>query len=171
MIEDIIADSKQEKTDAVKQEEDDVKDYDATMDSLSTQKAGLEDAITKNQENIATLNSERLKLQETKTADEQDKEEVARYREEITPKCDWIAANYDERTESRTKEMQSLDTTMDNLENSPVYQEAMRQKKEASLGKCKDVCLDREEHAECKACQAGTTVTGFCTGHPGTTGC
>lgn len=60
----------------------------------------------------------------------------------------------------------------DTIKGTPAYKKAVIEQEQEDLGECKEPCnTEGKDHAKCKACLAGTSVPGYCAGHPDTTGC
>merc|ERR550514_1586240 len=100
------------------------------------------------------------------------KEKVAleRYLAKIKPGCDFITENIDARKDNRAAETTALNNAKDKLKSTPAYKSAAAAVEKDMLGKCADSCADKSS-VECKACLAGTSVTGYCAAHKGEAGC
>jgi len=89
----------------------------------------------------------------------------------IKPGCDFITENFDERETNRATETTAMEEAIDLIKDTPAYKTAEAEKHVEGFGDCKDKCVDQEEHVECKACMAKTSIPGYCAGHAGTEGC
>merc|ERR1719473_2206517 len=138
----------------------DLKDQEAT--SLETI-ADLTAELTDKQK---TLEETQIDLEKT------TKEKVAleSYLLKIKPGCDFITENIDTRKDNRAAETSALTTAKEKLMGTPAYKSAAAAVEKEMLGKCADACSDKSS-VECKACLAGTSVTGYCAAHKGEAGC
>lgn len=89
----------------------------------------------------------------------------------IKPGCDFITTNFDDREANRAIEKKALEKCRTLIKDTPAYKTAVAEAHVESFGDCKEPCVKDEEHVECKACMAKTTVPGFCAGHSDTKGC
>merc|ERR1719311_369526 len=161
---------KKEEETAHTDEEEAQKTFEDTMNDLKTQEAACLETIADLTENLAstekTLEETTIDLQKT------TKEKIAleRYLLKIKPGCDFITENIDTRKDNRAAETSALNTAKDKLMGTPAYKSAAAAVEKEMLGKCADACSDKSS-VECKACLAGTSVTGYCAAHKGEAGC
>merc|ERR1719156_531904 len=166
----ILEETKKEETQAHTDEETAQKTFEDTMNDLKTQEAACLETIADLTENLAstekTLEETTIDLQKT------TKEKIAleRYLLKIKPGCDFITENIDTRKSNRAAETSALGTAKDKLMGTPAYKSAAAAVEKDMLGKCADACSDKTS-VECKACLAGTSVTGYCAAHKGEAGC
>merc|ERR1719261_748659 len=73
--------------------------------------------------------------------------------------------------EKERQEKAALEKATELLKETPAYKAAVTAAEQEAMAECKETCVGREAHAECKACLADVTVPGYCAGHPGTEGC
>jgi len=166
----ILEETKKEEKQAHTDEEEAQKTFEDTMNDLKTQEAACLETIADLTENLAstekTLEETTIDLQKT------TKEKIAleRYLLKIKPGCDFITENIDTRKDNRAAETSALNTAKDKLMGTPAYKSAAAAVEKEMLGKCADACSDKSS-VECKACLAGTSVTGYCAAHKGEAGC
>merc|ERR1719213_790493 len=166
----ILEETKKEEKEAHSDEEEAQKTFEDTMNDLKTQEAACLETIADLNENLAstekTLKETQIDLEKT------TKEKVAleKYLLKIKPGCDFITENIDARKDARSKETDALNQAKDKLKGTPAYKEAAAKAEKIMLGKCADDCSDKTS-VECKACVAGTSVTGYCAAHKGEAGC
>ena len=86
----------------------------------------------------------------------------------IKPGCDFITENFDEREDNRATETAALVKAEGLIKDTPVYKEYMANAKTESFGDGKEPCTQHEDHVECKACMAKTSIPGYCAGYKGT---
>merc|ERR1719191_721209 len=170
MLEFILEETKTEEKTAHSDEETAQKTFEDTMNDLKTQEAACLETIADLNENLAstekTLKETQIDLEKT------TKEKVAleKYLLKIKPGCDFITENINTRKDNRKAETDALNTAKDKLMGTPAYKSAAAEVEKAMLGKCADSCGDKTS-VECKACVAGTSVTGYCAAHAGEAGC
>merc|ERR1719265_3111890 len=137
---------------------------------LRTQEAACLETIADLNENLAstekTLEETQIDLEKTSN----EKVALEKYLLKIKPGCDFITENIDTRKDNRKAETDALNTAKDKLTGTPAYKSAAAAAEKVMLGKCADSCSDKSS-VECKACVAGTSVTGYCAAHAGTAGC
>merc|ERR1719160_1842005 len=140
------------------------------MNDLKTQEAACLERIGTLEENLAatekTLEETSIDLEKTT----KEKKAVESYLLKIKPGCDFITENIDARKDARSAETSALNTAKDKLMGTPAYKSAAAAAEKIMLGKCADSCSDKTS-VECKACVAGTSVTGYCAAHKGEAGC
>merc|ERR1719281_382051 len=137
----------------------DLKDEEGT--SLETI-ASLEEQLAATEK---TLEETTIDLEKTT----KEKKALERYLLKIKPGCDFITENIDTRKENREAETSALNNAKDKLKSTPAYKSAAAAVEKDMLGKCAEPCSDKAS-VECKACLAGTSVTGYCAGHKGEAG-
>merc|ERR1719408_1218439 len=136
------------------------------MNDLKTQEAACLETIADLTEGLASTEKTHLDLEKTT----KEKKAVEAYLLKIKPGCDFITENIDARKDARSKETDALNTAKDKLMGTPAYKSAAAAEEKMMLGKCADPCSDKTS-VECKACVAGTSVTGYCAAHKGEAGC
>merc|ERR1719299_285596 len=166
ILEETHAEEKQAHTDeeasqhAFEDEMTDLKeDEGTTLESI----ASLEEELAATEK---TLEETTIDLEKTS----KEKKALERYLLKIKPGCDFITENIDTRKENRAAETSALNNAKDKLKSTPAYKSAAAAVEKEMLGKCAEPCADKES-VECKACLAGTSVTGYCAGHKGEAGC
>jgi len=165
MLQFILKETKQEESAAHDEEEKDQADYEDSMQELKNEQAQLEKSLGDLQEKLATSEEELLDAQEDHKSTTKDRDSIEDYLAKIKPGCDFISSNFQLREDARANEKAALETARDTLKDSPAYKSAVADATAESYGKCKDTCLESAEHAECKACMADVTVSGYCAGH------
>merc|ERR1719213_556085 len=141
------------------------------MADLKAEQAELEKSLATLQQTLAEKEKELQQKNEELKQTEADKLAIERYLEKIKPGCDYITTNFDLRESNRGKEKAALEKAVELLKGTPAYKAAVVAAEEEAMGDCKETCVGREEHVECKACLAKVTVPGYCAGHAGTEGC
>merc|ERR1719253_1679643 len=166
----ILEETKKEEKTAHADEEEAQKTFEDTMNDLKTQEAACLETIADLTENLAstekTLEETQIDLQKTS----KEKRALEKYLLKIKPGCDFITENIDTRKDNRAAETSALNTAKDKLKSTPAYKSAAAAVEKEMLGKCADACSDKTS-VECKACLAGTSVTGYCAAHKGEAGC
>merc|ERR1719401_1888717 len=172
MLEFIVENTKKEETAAHDSEVSAQHDYETSMDDLKKEEASLQENLAKLQESL----SEKEELLEGKKKElettTKEKEAVEAYLVEIKPGCDFIMDNIDTRKTNRATEKAGLGEATKQLKGSAAYEEAEVAQHKEDLGDCLGICEESpsEEHVDCKACLAKTSVPGYCAGHPDTDG-
>jgi len=146
-------------------------DYEDSMESLTKGEAKYEESIVKLKKALAGKEKDLDAAFESETKKEKEQIAIERYIAKLKPGCDFILNKYDERKTARKAEKKALGTAQSKLKGSPSYKSAIAKAKEDGFGKCKDLCVADEAGAECKACQGGISVPGYCAGHSGAKGC
>merc|ERR1719502_592148 len=141
------------------------------MAKLKKEEASAEKSLAQKQKTLAEKEQELLEAQEDLKKTTADKEAIEAYLLKIKPGCDFITKNFDKREDNRETETSALNEAKGLLKDTPAYKAAKAQEKEDGFGECKDPCNENEEHVECKACLAETSIPGYCAGHAGTPGC
>merc|ERR1719197_978669 len=166
----ILEETKTEEKQAHTDEEASQHAFEDTMADLKTQEAACLETIADLEESLAatekTLEETSIDLEKTT----KEKKATERYLLKIKPGCDFITENIDERKSNREAETSALNNAKDKLKSTPAYKTAAAEVEKMMLGKCADSCTDKTS-VECKACLAGTSVTGYCAGHKGEAGC
>jgi hypothetical protein len=171
MLEFILSETKAEEKTAHEGEEKAQADYEDMMTEAKKDENELLETIAKLEENLANKEKERTLKNMNKKADEKERKAAEGYLLSIKPGCDFMDQNIDARKSSRRAEKSALKDSLNLMEGTPEYKEAAAAEEAAALGACADACVGRLEHAECKACQGDTTLTGYCTSNPDTEGC
>merc|ERR1719161_893614 len=171
MLEFILDETKKEETEADSDEETAQHDYEDSMTDLKSEEADLEETLATLHETLAAKEEELFQKKEEHKAITTEKEAIEAYLLKIKPGCDFITENFDERETNRATETEAMERAVDLIKDTPAYKTAEAEKHVEGFGDCKDKCVDNEEHVECKACMADTTIPGYCAGHKGTEGC
>ena len=171
MIEFILQETQKEESVAHSDEQEGQKAYEDSMTALKTEQAELEKSLADLQLLLAEKEKELLEKHEELQQTEADKLAIEVYLEKIKPGCDFITSNFDLRESNRAKEKAALERATGLLQGTPAYKAAVVATEEEAMGDCKETCVGREGHVECKACLAKVTVPGYCAGHEGTEGC
>jgi len=171
MLEFILDETKKEETEAHSDEETAQHDYEDSMTDLKDEEASLEETLATLHETLAAKEEELFQKREEHKATTKEKESIEAYLLKIKPGCDFITENFDEREANRATETTAMEKAVDLIKDTPAYQAAEAEKHVEGFGDCKDKCVDNEDHVECKACMADTTIPGYCAGHAGTPGC
>jgi len=171
MLEFILEETKKEETTAHSDEEKAQHDYEDSMAELKAEEASLEEKLATLHETLAAKQEELFQKKEEHKATTSEKESIEAYLLKIKPGCDFITENFDERETNRATETKAMEKCIDLIKDTPAYKTAEAEKHVEGFGDCKDKCVDNEEHVECKACMADTSIPGYCAGHKGTEGC
>lgn len=140
--------------------------------------AGLKEEESELEENLATLQKTLAEKEEELVLKKEELKKTTKdhdatddYLNKIKKGCDWITENFETRETNRGTEAGALDRAYELIEETPAYQAAMAEEREAKFGDCKEPCLENEAHVDCKACMAKVTKPAYCAGHEGTEGC
>jgi len=171
MLEFILDETKKEETEAHSDEETAQHDYEDSMTDLKAEEADLEETLATLHETLAAKEEELFQKKEEHKATTEEKESIEAYLLKIKPGCDFITENFDERETNRATETTAMERAIELIEDTPAYKAAEAEKHVEGFGDCKDKCVDNEDHVECKACMADTSIPGYCAGHAGTPGC
>jgi len=171
MLEFILDETKKEETEAHSDEETAQHDYEDSMTDLKAEEADLEETLATLHETLAAKVEELFQKKEEHKATTTEKESIEAYLLKIKPGCDFITENFDERETNRATETTAMEKAVELIKDTPAFKAAEAEKHVEGFGDCKDKCVDNEEHVECKACMADTTIPGYCAGHKGTDGC
>jgi len=171
MLEFIRDSTVQEEHESHTDEESAQHSYEDSMAALKAEEADHEKNLAELQKSLADAEENLLLRKEELKKDKADKEAKENYLKKIKPGCDFITENFDEREENRATEKEGLERASTMIKDTPVYKTAVAEAHADSFGDCKETCLENEEHVECKACMAKTSVPGYCAGHKDTAGC
>lgn len=171
MIEFVLSETEKEEAAAHAAELEAQKSYEDSMAQLVEQEEDLEKSLAKTRKELADAEKNLVMKREELEKTEREKIAINQYLEQIKPGCDFVTDNFADREKYRGEEEAALDKAVTLLEGSPAFAAAKAADKEESFGKCKETCLKDEANVDCKACLAGTSIPGFCAGHPDTTGC
>merc|ERR1719247_791975 len=152
-------------------EEADQHAFEKEMTDLKDQEKSLQETIVDLEEEIAEKENDIEVAHVDREKTELELKETERYIEKIKPGCDFITENIEMRKESRTAETEALNGAMDALKGTPSFKEAAAEAEAEALGECAEKCVGKKDDVECKACLAGTSVTGYCAAHKGEAGC
>merc|ERR1719261_794885 len=152
-------------------EESDQHAFEKEMTDLKTQEKSLQNTIVNLEEEIAEKENDIETSHTDREATELELKETERYIEKIKPGCDFITENIETRKESRAAETEALNGAMDALKGTPSFKEAAAEAEAEALGECAEKCVGKKDDVECKACVAGTSVTGYCAAHKDHAGC
>jgi len=171
MLEFILEETNKEETEAHSDEETSQHDYEDSMADLKEREADAEKTLVSLRESLAQKEEDLLMRKKELKKTEGEKEALENYLAKIKPGCDFITENFDEREDNRATETAALERAEGLIKDTPVYKKAMAEAKTESFGDCKEPCTEDENHVECKACMAETSIPGYCAGHKGTKGC
>jgi len=171
MLEFILDETRKEETEAHGDEEQAQHDYEDSMTSLKEEEASLEAALATLRATLAAKEEELFNKREDHKTTTADKEAIEEYLLKIKPGCDFITENFDERETNRATETTAMEKAVTLIKDTPAYKTAVAEKHLEGFGDCLDKCEGQEEHVECKACMAKTSIPGYCAGHSGTEGC
>jgi hypothetical protein len=172
MVEFILSETKKEEQAAHAAEDESQQSFEASMTELKRQETELGEILATKQLELSDTKEELLGKEADLKATVGVKEKIEAYLEDIKAGCDFIVNNLASRQASRQEEKEALESATKLLQGTAVYQAAESAAHEESLGACRNVCVDSgEDHVDCKACLAKTSVPGYCAGHPGTEGC
>merc|ERR1719217_2032398 len=130
------------------------------MTDLKSEEAELQRSLADLQQSLAEKEKELQEKTEELKKTEADKLAIEVYLEKIKPGCDFITSNFDLRESNRGKEKAALEKATELLKETPAYKAAVTAAEQDAMGECKDICVGREAHAECKACLAEVRVPG-----------
>lgn len=146
-------------------------EYEDAMAGEKKVEADTEDDLATFKQDLATAEEDLSNKQKELKDEEELLADAEAYLLKIKPGCDFITTNIEEREENRKTEETALTTADEKIRGTPVYKAYMAEAHSESFGDCREICDDDEEHVECKACMAKTTIPGYCAGHAGTKGC
>lgn len=171
MLEFILDETLKEEREAHADEESAQHDYEDSMAELKAKEEDGQKTIIELQTTLASKEEELSQKQQELKETQADKEAIEEYLLKIKPGCDFISKNFDEREANRATETSALNEAKGLLKDTPAYKAAKAEEREEGFGECKDPCNENEDHVECKACLAKTSIPGYCAGHKGTPGC
>lgn len=171
MLEFILSNAKAEETEAHKAESQAQELYEKSMTDLKALEAADQKLLADLQGELAEKEKELLDKNKDLKATEEVKASIEAYLLKIKPGCDFIVQNIALRDRARDEETTALVGAKRLIEDTPVYKEAVMAATNETLGDCADICHNNDDHVDCKACVAKTSVPGYCAGHPLTTGC
>jgi hypothetical protein len=171
MLEFILEETKKEETEAHSDEENSQHNYEDSMADLKDRQSTAEKTLVQLRETLAQKEEDLLMRKKELKKTEGEKESLEKYLAKIKPGCDFITENFDDREDNRATEKTALEKAETLIKDTPVYKEAMAAAHTESFGDCKEPCTEDEDHVECKACMAKTSIPGYCAGHKGTKGC
>lgn len=141
------------------------------MTDLKTQEAEKEESLADLRATLAEKEKDLFQKKQDLEATQKDVASIEAYLLKIKSGCDFIVENIETRKSNRASETSALEQAQELLKGSPAYQTFEAQAHNETMGDCLGKCTGNEEHVDCKACLAGTSVPGYCAGHPGTAGC
>merc|ERR1719389_1032611 len=172
MLEFILKETNKEEEQAHKDEEEAQHAYEDSMAELKSEQAKLQETLAELQEELAEKEKTLAETREDLAVTEKELKAIERYLLKIKPGCDYIAENFEIRTQNRGKEKEALEKATELLKGTPAYKAAVNAAEQEALGDCKTICnAEGQDHAKCKACLAGVSVPGYCAGHKDTPGC
>merc|ERR1719230_1543768 len=95
------------------------------MADLKSEQAEKEASLATLQEELAEKEKELLETRENLAVTEKELKAIERYLLKIKPGCDYIAENYEIRTENRKKEKTALEDATELLKGTPAYKAAV----------------------------------------------
>mmetsp|Transcript_96117 Transcript_96117/g.269037 ORF Transcript_96117/g.269037 Transcript_96117/m.269037 type:complete len:768 (-) Transcript_96117:89-2392(-) len=172
MLEYILQDTKAEEAQAHEDERLAQHMYEDSMAGLKQEEADTQDGLAADRKLLTEKEGSLLEKQRELVDAQNELKALEKYLDEIRPGCDFIMQNIDLRMSHRENERMALETSVTMIKESPGYEAQMAKEHTTALGECVDVCKAKtEEHVECKACLAHTSVPGYCAGHAGVMGC
>jgi len=171
MLEFILDETVKEERECHSDEESAQHDYEDNMAELKAKEEDSQKTIIELQTTLATKEEELTQKEKELKETQADKESIEEYLLKIKPGCDFITKHFETREDNRATETSALNQAKGLLKDTPAYKAAKAQEKEDGFGECKEPCNENEEHVECKACLAETSIPGYCAGHAGTPGC
>jgi len=160
-----------EETEAHEAENEAQHDFEDSMQSHKKEEEETQESLKNLQETLANTKKELAGKKKDLKTTQGELKAVEDYLAKIKPGCDFITDNIELRKANRQTERNALNTTIDELKGSAVYEEAEAAAHNNTLGGCLDKCTGNEDHVECKACLAEVTIPAYCAGHKGTAGC
>jgi predicted nucleic acid-binding Zn-ribbon protein len=168
----ILDNTKKEEAMAHAMEHEAQHSYEDSMQELKDEEAALSEKLAGLKEVLAEKEKELADCKAQLKAAEEHLAKVKAYLLSIKAGCDFITENIGYRDDRRISETEALEAAKDLLMGTPVYKAAVAEAHLASLGACRDKCVEYgEEHVICLACLAKVEIPGYCAGHPGTEGC
>jgi hypothetical protein len=146
--------------------------FETTMMALTKQEQELIVGINTYKQNLADTETQLEEANENYFTTERAHLAVVSYLEKIEPDCTFYITNYEGRSANRTTEKAAMEGALDTIKATPAFQAAVAAEERAALGKCVAPCDEHgSDHAECLACQEGTSVFGYCAQNGDTPGC
>jgi len=170
-LEFILSESKAEEKQAHTDEESAQHNFEDEITTLKSQEATSLETIANLEQNVA---DEEKSLQAARDDHEKtngEKKAIEGYLTKIRPGCTFITDNIDSRKSNRGMETDSLNNAINKLKSTPQYKEAKAKADAEELGACAEHCVPDREAVPCKACIAGTSVSGYCASHGDEAGC
>jgi len=171
MVEFILSETKKEEHAGHAAEDESQQSFEASMTTLKSQETELGEILASKQLELSDKKEDLLGKEDDLKATVGVKEKIEAYLEDIKAGCDFIVNNLANRQASRQEEKEALESASGLLKGTAVYQAAMATAHNETLGACVGICAKQEDHVDCQACLAETSVPGYCAGHPGTPGC
>jgi len=138
---------------------------------LKSQEATNLETIASLQESVADEEKALLASREDHKKTTAERDAIQKYLFKIAPGCSFITNNIDTRKSNREHETTSLQSSVDKLKSTPQYKEAKAKADKEALGQCAEKCVGAMESVACKACQDGTSESGYCAAHADAEGC
>merc|ERR1719265_150784 len=170
-LEFIISESKAEERQAHTDEESAQHNFEDEMTTLKSQEQTSTETIASLEQTIADEEKSLQNARDDHEKTEAEKKAIQKYLWKIRPGCTFITDNIDARKSNRALETESLNNAINKLKATPQYKEAKAKADAEALGKCGEPCMADAESVDCKACQAGTSVSGYCAAHSDHAGC
>jgi len=167
----IISETKAEEAQAHADEESAQHNFEYEITTLKSQEATNLETIASLQESVADEEKALLSTREDKAKTEAERDAIKQYLFKIRPGCAFITSNIDTRKANREMETTSLQNSIDKLKSTPQYKEAKAKSDKEALGECAEKCVGAMESVPCKACQDGTSESGYCAAHSDAEGC
>jgi hypothetical protein len=146
--------------------------FETTMMALTKQEQELIAGINTFKQNLANTESQLEEAHENNFTTGQAHLAVVQYLAKIEPGCTFYITNYEGRSANRTAEKTAMEGALDEIKATPAFQAAMAAEEREALGKCVEPCDEHgSDHAECLACQEGTSVFGYCAQNGDAPGC
>merc|ERR1719247_2179284 len=145
--------------------------YEDAMASSKLAEATAEQRLTGFQEDLAETEQDKLTYEEDVTGLHTDLDGITTLLGKTKDECAFILKNFRLRQRNRKTEISSLKYAVKRIRSTPAFKEAENAKELESFGACKEECQGNDEHAKCKACLGGVTVSAYCVSHKRTPGC
>jgi hypothetical protein len=167
----ILIETEKEEDDAHTAELEAQHAFEDEITDLKSQEAATLEVIADLEEQLAQKEKELMETTADHDAVAAQEKAIEKYLLKIKGGCDWITGEIEKRSAQRTVEKNSLQTARDELTSTPVYKEAKAKQEKEALGACADECIPDDQTPECRACQEGVSVVGFCSTHQDHPGC
>jgi hypothetical protein len=167
----ILSETHAEEQQAHTDEEASQHNFEDEITTLKSQEATHLETIASLQESVADEEKALLASREDHKKTTAERDAIKKYLFKIAPGCTFITTNIDTRKANREAETTSLQNSVDKLKSTPQYKEAKAKADKEALGACAEKCVGAMESVECKACQDGTSVSGYCAAHADADGC